>query len=270
MNRPARQAAAAGGGIACRCPFRRLAEALGKRAQKGPECDNRWLDRGRFQADGPARALCRRYATSLQDSGSEFQIGGRGAASEQPARRGAEPWVVPTAPPPVHDARWLGTNPIEISRFDSDAPWHGEGGALIEHVGLFTPDGQALSVSNGGDEVELRIACRAVRSVAKPIVGYILRTARGEQLAGDNTYLRYRDTPLPLAAGDAFTARFRMRLPYLPVGVYRFALSIIEGTQSGRVHLHWMEDALELRVSHSPVRRGAVGVPMLDIRLEQA
>ncbi len=224
-----------------------------------------WLDRGQLQADGPAREVCRRYATSLQDSGSEFQTGGRGAASGQPAQRGVEPWVVPTAPPPVHDARWLGTNPIEISRFDPDAPWHGEGGALIEHVGLFTPDGQALSVSHGGDEVELRIACRAVRPVAKPIIGYILRTAKGEQLAGDNTYLRYRDTPLALAAGDKFMARFRFRLPYLPAGIYRFAPSIIEGTQRDHAHLHWMEDAIELRVSQSPVRRGAVGVPMLGI-----
>jgi lipopolysaccharide transport system ATP-binding protein len=93
----------------------------------------------------------------------------------------------------------------------------------------------------------------------------MLRTARGEQLAGDNTYLRYRDAPLALAAGDKFTARFRIRLPYLPTGVYRLAPSVIEGTQSDHTHLHWIEDALELRVSQSPIRRGAVGVPMLEI-----
>ena len=124
-----------------------------------------------------------------------------------------------------------------------------------------------MSLSYGGDEVELRIDCRAMQPLSKPVVGYILRTARGEQLAGDNTYLRYRDTPLALAAGDKFTARFRLRLPYLPAGVYRFAPSIIEGTQSDHAHLHWMEDALELRVSQSPIRRGAVGIPMLGISI---
>ncbi len=224
-----------------------------------------WLDRGQLQADGPSREVCRRYATALQDSGSEFQSGGSGEMSKQPAQPTGEPWIVSAPPPIAEDPRWRGQNPMEIIAFDPNAPWHGDGGAFIESVGLFSPDGAPLSACQGGDEVELRVACLALRPISRPIVGFILRNQRGENLTGDNTYLRYRDRTISLAAGDAVTGRFRFRLPYLPVGVYRFAPSIAEGTQYDHLHLHWMEDALALRVSKSPIRRGAVGVPMVAI-----
>ena len=213
-----------------------------------------WLDKGRLLADGPSDEVCKRYARALRE--------GTGA---EPSVSDGEPWTLMSAPPPVRDARWENTNPIEALDFDPDAPWHGEGGALIDHAGLYAPDGTPLTLTHGGEEVELRIACRALRPLSRPIVGFILRNERGENLAGDNTYLRYRDQPFALEAGDTFTARFRFQLPYLPAGLYCFAPSIIEGTQRDHVHLHWMENALTLRVTTSPVRRGAVGVPLLEI-----
>lgn len=224
-----------------------------------------WLDRGQLQADGPAREVCRRYASALKADGSDTTIVERTKINEKTATPAREPWIIQAPPPLVQDPRWLAANPISVASFNSQAPWHGDGGAVIEHAGLFSLDGSPLSITHGGDEVELRIACRALRPLTRPIVGFILRNERGENLAGDNTYLRYRDTPLALASGDKFTASFRLQLPFLPVGVYRFAPSIVEGTQSDHVHLRWMEDALALRVSQSPIRRGAVGVPMLDI-----
>jgi lipopolysaccharide transport system ATP-binding protein len=211
-----------------------------------------WLDKGRLLADGPSEEVCKRYAQAQRERSSQ-------------AHRVDEPWAVMAPPPSVRDLRWHNANPIEVLDFDPDAPWHGEGGAEIEDVGLFAPDGSPLSTTHGGDEVELHISCRAVRQLARPIVGFILRNERAENLAGDNTYLRYRDTPFDLAAGETFTARFRFQLPYLPMGLYHFAPSIIEGTQHDHVHLHWMENALTLRVMESPIRRGAIGVAMLDI-----
>ena len=223
-----------------------------------------WLDRGELQADGPSREVCRRYASSLQDTGSEFQTGERAEVSETRTTDTCGPWIVPAPPPMIDDPRWRGENPIEVAGFDPNAPWHGEGGARIEDARLFAQDGKPASVCQGGDEVELRIACRALRPISQPIVGFLLRNDRGENIAGDNTYLSYRDAPVALAAGDTFTARLRFRLPYLPVGTYRFAPSIVEGTQAEHVHLHWMEEAITLRVAKSPVRRGVVGVPMLE------
>lgn len=214
-----------------------------------------WLDKGRLLADGPSNEVCERYAWARRDD------------DDGTSACGDEPWSLVTPPPPVRDPRWEGANPVEVLEFDADAPWHGDGGALIEDAGLYGPDGAALAVTHGGDAVELRITCRALRPLERPIVGFILRNERGENLAGDNTYLRYRSERFALDDGDTFTARFRFHLPYLPVGLYRFAPSIIEGTQHDHVHLHWIENALTLRVAESPIRRGAVGVPMLEIRI---
>ena len=52
------------------------------------------------------------------------------------------------------------------------------------------------------------------------------------------------------------------RSPY-----YFLAPSIIEGTQADHIHLYWMEEAVRLRVDRSPIRRGEVSVPMLEIHL---
>lgn len=61
---------------------------------------------------------------------------------------------------------------------------------------------------------------------------------------------------------------FRSHMPYLAVGDYLPAPSIIEGTQAPRIHLHWTEEALALRALESPANRSVVAVPMPDVRLE--
>jgi len=68
-----------------------------------------------------------------------------------------------------------------------------------------------------------------------------------------------------MAAGERFAARFRFQFPYLPAGDYYLAPSIIEGTQADHIHLHWMENAVHVRVARSPVGFGVVGVPMRSV-----
>lgn len=212
-----------------------------------------WLDGGRAQAAGPAREVCRAYATALA---AGLVTSGTGADG---ARPGADV---------ARDPRWHGHNPIEISDFDPQAPWHGHGGAVIENAGFFTPDGLPLQETHGGNEVELRIACRAEKAISRPIVGYILRNAAGENICGDNTYIRYSFSPRPVVEGQSFTAVFRMRFPYLPAGDYFLAPSVVDGTQSDHYHVVWMENAVHLAVAASPIQAGAVGVPMREIRVD--
>ena len=63
-------------------------------------------------------------------------------------------------------------------------------------------------------------------------------------------------------------ASFRFQMPYLSVGDYSLAPSIIEGIQSDHIHLQWIEDAMWLRAIESPIRRGLVGIPMKEVRLD--
>jgi lipopolysaccharide transport system ATP-binding protein len=223
-------------------------------------CDRAlWLERGEIRELGPAKEVCGRY---------------RAALLEEPATPAAPPGMPNTVrrqlPPPdlVRDRRWGAANRIELLDFDREAPWFGHGGAVIEEVGFHAPDGERLVAVRGGDEVELRIVCRAERVLTQPIVGFLVRDRLGQNLFGDNTYLAYRAAPPVVEPGATLTSIFRFQFPYLPVGDYALAPSIIEGTQEDHVHLHWIEDALVIRVVASPIRRGLLGVPMKDIRIE--
>ena len=210
-----------------------------------------WLDAGRVRAAGPARDTCRRYLAALSP------IGANNGTPEP--KRGATTSIA--AP----DPRWIGANPIEVSEFDANAPWHGYGGATIQHVGISRADGAPTAVVHGGDEIDLRITCRAERLLESVIVGFIFRKPFGQNLFGDNTFATYRLSPPSFIAGATFVACFRFILPYLPVGEYSFAPSIVEGTQRAHTHLHWIEDALKLRVLESPIRRSELGLAMTQI-----
>jgi|GEM_PF-482724 len=185
-----------------------------------------------------------------------------------PARREIAVASPEATQPVIEDSRWGGRNPIEIMPFNSAALWHGHGGAKIEDASFFSPDGQSVAEIQGGKEVELRIRARAERAIDGPILGFILRNSLGQNVCGDNTFAVTRELDRRIAAGELVTAFFSFQMPYLPTGVYALAPSIIDGTQSSHLHLHWLEEALILRVSESPVGRSVIGVPMIDISLE--
>jgi lipopolysaccharide transport system ATP-binding protein len=218
-----------------------------------------WLEQGAVRAAGPARDVCRQYQAAL------------GANQLPPAAGivdgGGQHDRLPT-PEMVRDPRWLGASMIEVDEFNRDAPWYGHGGAVIEDAGFYEPGGGQLRAVSGGAEVELRIRCRAERLLTQPIVGYILRDRLGQNLAGDNTHLSYWSNPPRVAPGQVFTASFRFQMPYLAIGDYALAPSIIEGIQSDHIHLQWIEDAIWLHAVQSPIRHGIIGVPMREIRLE--
>ena len=210
-----------------------------------------WLDRGAMRACGPAKEVCRLYRAAQaeeRDDGGGFRIGGSDRA----------------APRPMHDARWTGANKIEIFDFDPDAPWHGHGGAVIEHVGFFAPDGSAMAQAEGGEEVELRIACRAERPLASPIVGFMLRNRLGQTLFGDNSRADVR----PVGANQRFTASFRFMLPYLTTGDYAIETMLFDGTAAQYECIDRVRDVHFLRMIANHPLEGLANVLIRDMRLD--
>ncbi|HEX4079738.1 MAG TPA: ABC transporter ATP-binding protein [Rhizomicrobium sp.] len=226
-------------------------------------CDRAlWLEHGEVRELGPAGDVCANYVTNLAER-SEKQSALRQAA-------GAPRWKAVQAPPLVRDQRKRSPNRIAVSRFDADAPWHGHGGACIVDVSFAGEDGQRLDQIEGGDEVELRVECRADRDLPRPIVGFLLRDRLGQNILGDSTYLACRNGPRPLRAGEVFTARFRFQLPFLAKGDYALTAAITEGTQEDHIHVHWIEESVLLKVEDGPVRHGIIGLPATDVRIERA
>lgn len=159
-------------------------------------------------------------------------------------------------------------NDIELFRFEARAEAFGKGGAQIDHAMLTDAKGRPLQWVVGGERVILRIRCRALQNLHTPIVGFLVCNRLGQQLFGDNTYLRYLGQPPTFTAGHWFEAVFEFRMPILAASDYFVTVSIGEGTQQDHVLHHWMHDALHF-VSHvTSCSTGLMGIPMLDIRLE--
>lgn len=213
-----------------------------------------WLDQGQARLSGPAEEVALAYQTDLLRP-----YGGATVARDTAAEQRAD-----AADTATFDAPMV----VEVGPFRPDAPQHGEGGAQV--LGLtFHPPGQDAPVSRfmGGAEVEMRIACLASQRVERPIIGFIFRDDRGQNLFGDNTFLSTALAPPVIEPGQIATAIFHFRFPWLPVGRYQLAPSILDGTQESHVHLHWMEDALRLDVTESPVAFGLVGIPPTEATL---
>jgi lipopolysaccharide transport system ATP-binding protein len=138
---------------------------------------------------------------------------------------------------------------------------------VIESAGFYEPGGGRLSVASGGDEIELRISCRAERLLAQPIVGFMVRDRLGQILFGDNTYLTYRSAPRQIQPGHAFTATFRFHLPYLPTGEYALEAVLFAGTPDDYTPIHRIQDAAFLPVQSSHISGGLVTIAMRSTTL---
>lgn len=161
-------------------------------------------------------------------------------------------------------------NDIELFDFPADFTGYGVGGAEIISVTLSDDDGVPFSWIIGGEEVTLRIGCRAMSSLHMPIIGFQVRDRLGQVLFGDNTYLAYRESPFGVSAGEELRARFTFRLPLLPTGDYSISVAIAEGSQEKHVQHHWIHEALIFKVHASSIRFGLIGLPMKRILLERA
>ncbi|MGM3175527.1 ABC transporter ATP-binding protein [Dickeya lacustris] len=158
-------------------------------------------------------------------------------------------------------------NDIEIFKFSRDADSFGSGGATINSVRLLDSDGTPLSWIVGGENVILEVRCFAKEDIFQPIVGFDFKDRLGQVIFGDNTYLKYKNTPSEIKSGQTVVARFHFKLPMLPTGDYTVNAAIADGTQEKHVQLHWVYDAMMVKVHASSICFGLVGIPMRDIEL---
>lgn len=156
--------------------------------------------------------------------------------------------------------------PFEQSLLLSDS--FGTSEASLESVRLMdVASGQPLRTALGGELVELSITARAQGTIRQPIVGFILKDARGLAILGDNTCLSHPDPTFTIPAGRRYQARFRFTLPVLAAGDYAITVSLAAGTQAEHRQLHWQHDALILHSESTAIYAGIAGLPMQTIDL---
>lgn len=157
--------------------------------------------------------------------------------------------------------------PFEQSLLLSDSFGTSEASLLSVQL-VDVASGEPMRTALGGELVELSILARASTAVLQPIVGFILKDARGLAILGDNTCLSHPDPTFIIPAGCRYRARFRFTLPVLAAGDYAIAVSLAAGTQADHRQLHWQHEALILRSESAAIYAGVAGLPMQAIELE--
>lgn len=218
-----------------------------------------WLERGQIREFGDSKEICRRYmaaqAEEMAEDPGRFQIGGR-SKRLKPASLAVQ----------AENAEPEDSDRIELFAFDADGHWHGQGGAKIEAVEFYTEDGARLQVVVGGEAVELRIACRAQRKVARPVVAFVLRDRLGQILFGDDTYPTYGGAPPIIVEDQSFRASFHFSLPYLSSGAYAVEAFLFDGSAASHIALDRARDAEFLHVhSRHIFPQGLANIAMRDV-----
>lgn len=226
-------------------------------------CDRAvWLDEGRVRMDGVSKEIVRAYSeeTHRQSTGDASIHSGRGLGGARPEH----------SETPDTDARSrqfdaLGIRPvIEQMRLDSDAKWWGRGGARVDSVRLLNRHGQAAASIQTGDEMVIELNCSTSEPLEHPVVGFVVRNTRGLVLFSDNSWLVFGEAgPGRIEAGRAFSARIRVKFPFLPAGEYALGGAIADGRPGNFIQHHRVDDALLFRVPTSHLVEGVVGVPLL-------
>jgi lipopolysaccharide transport system ATP-binding protein len=223
-------------------------------------CDRAiWMDKGQVRAEGQAKDISFAYQAALRQEtdGQGFSIAGR--RREAPRREAdARRELLKNS-----DKR----NVMEVFAFDKSSLSFGVGGGQISDVQIRDRNGFPLSVLEGGEDVTIEVRCLAQVAMERPIVGFLVRDKRAQDLFGDNTYLTYSGDPVSLHEGEEFVARFSFQMPYLPSGDYAVAIALAEGTQASHTQHHWVDEALIFRCESSHVTHGLVGIPMEKIEL---
>jgi lipopolysaccharide transport system ATP-binding protein len=219
-------------------------------------CDRAvWLDHGQIRSMGTTKEVCDTYLGSVLGIPEDVE---RSAELDDECLSDQRRELM--------NASTL-RNDLKLFRFDITAESAGSGLARIIDVRMESDEGKPYGWIVGGELVTLVVRAKALAQMASPILGFLVKDRLGQSLLGDNTYLSYVDRSLSVSTGTLLEARFRFRMPRLPIGDYSICAAVADGSQSSHITHHWIHDALTFRSHRSSVGQALVGLPMLDITL---
>ncbi len=220
-----------------------------------------WLDHGKVVAVGDPDEVCSAYLDAYYGNSSGSQAGGEQTFALGP-RRGSQ-----------YDMRRElinGSslrNDMQVLPFDPHSQSFGSGDARIVDVVFLDSARRRLDWIVGGEAVTLQVSTICGEALTSPIVGFYLKNDRGQDLFGANTFKTFAERPVAVDENDLLRAEFSFFMPVLPVGDYTINVAIAEGTQYNHVQLHWIHDAVPIKVHASRVKHELVGVVMSKIEV---
>lgn len=230
-------------------------------------CENAvWLQNGRMRLSGTSQEVVEAYMTEQHVVGRR-EVGGETIVVEKKQRRS-------TAESPDFRREQFRdegvVNRIALFEFDPDnvGQEFGAQGARIVDVAIRGDDGSALTLVEGGELVTLHVTVKLEETLGNLIVGFYVKDRLGQRLFGDNSYFACKDAPVGGVAGQTVRATFQFRMPVMPSGSYMIDAAVASGDLHDHTQQHWIHDALEFRALDETMRFGLIGIPMLNITLQ--
>lgn len=230
-------------------------------------CENAvWLQNGQMRLVGTSQEVIEAYMTEQHVVGRR-EVAGENIVVEKKQRQSA-------AEAPDFRREQLRdegvVNRIALFEFDPDnvGQEFGAQGARIIDVAIRGNDGNGLTLVEGGELVTLQVAVKLEESLGNLIVGFYVKDRLGQRLFGDNSYFACKDAPVGGVAGQTVRATFQFRMPVMPSGSYMIDVAVASGDLHDHTQQHWIHDALEFRALDETMRFGLIGIPMLNITLQ--
>lgn len=230
-------------------------------------CENAvWLQNGQMRLSGTSQEVVEAYMTEQHVVGRR-EVGGETIVVEKKPRR-----AIAEAPDfrREHFRDEGVVNRIALFEFDPDnvGQEFGAQGARIVDVAIRGEDGNPLTMVEGGELVTLQIAVKLEDALANLIVGFYVKDRLGQRLFGDNSYFACKGAPVGGLPGQTVLATFQFRMPVMPSGSYMIDAAAASGDLHDHTQQHWIHDALEFRALDETMRFGLIGIPMLNITLQ--
>jgi ABC-type polysaccharide/polyol phosphate transport system ATPase subunit len=168
-----------------------------------------WLDHGSMVELGDSAEVAQKYLSTLLKKDAR-RSEAHPAAPAQPREAYREPGQV-------------------ITTLAPGGRRHGDGRAEVLGIALTDESGRAVEELSAPARLVVRVSVRAGERIELPIVGFLMRTEQGVDLAGTNTTREDVVLP-PLEPGQVVTVDFVVRLPELAPARYTFTPGIADGT----------------------------------------
>ena len=169
-----------------------------------------WLEHGRMRRLGEADEVVARYLAATLNPCSQND-----AQNELQAESAAAP------------AEAIATPAKSVHRFGNRAG---------EVTGLTLP-----AVPGRDSFLRMRVASK--RPLAAPIVGFLVRNEKGENIFGTNSARENHPLP-PMQSGDEHVIDFHLNMPQLAAGRYAVSVAISDGTLAEYEVCDYIEDAV--------------------------
>lgn len=123
---------------------------------------------------------------------------------------------------------------------------YGNAKGFIDYFDIKTHLGQSQTIFNSGEKVIVQMHVRAEKFVEKPIYAMTIKTVKGLEVYGTNTY--FQDNPFKsLSENKTVLVEFTQELNLIP-GDYYFSFGFVELENEEIVPLDRRYDALEIKI----------------------